>query len=194
MLENPLTIEPDGTIPCNLVEVVSSASINPVGQDCNSYCVSMGRQATDASMVADVTAAMQNGELCDQTGQPACSTMCMCRLPQASATNVSLPGSGQSDVSVCQNSNDGTENLLPPGFCYVIRKEVPVPIRTSSLSARPRNAESSGSPETIQSVAAIRSRCQARSSSCHAGRMLISSLGRSDSHLERFWGSKGSGP
>ena len=106
--EQPLTVNPDGSIPCSLVEVTAKSSI-PGGQDCSSYCVNMGRQNTNAATVADVTAAMQNGKLCDSTGQPACSDMCMCGLPQETG----------SDLAVCQNANDGWENLVPAGFCYV---------------------------------------------------------------------------
>jgi hypothetical protein len=100
-------INPNGSIPCSLVEVVSSDKLN--GQDCGSYCVSMGRLQSDSSTVGDVTAAMLNAKICDGVGQLACSAMCVCQLPQETGQN----------LATCQNANAGSENTLPPGFCYV---------------------------------------------------------------------------
>jgi hypothetical protein len=110
-LPTPLSINADGSTPCNVVEVVSNDRLN--GPDCSAYCQSIGRNvgtaAVPASIVADVTAAMQNAKICDAIGQPACSSLCVCQLPQETGAN----------LTACQNATDGTENLIPPGFCYV---------------------------------------------------------------------------
>ena len=109
----PLKINSDSSIPCKVVEVVSNDNLemtrNITLEDCVSYCTRMGRQPTDSSIVGDVTAAMQNAKICDSTGQPACSTMCVCQLPQETGQN----------LATCQNANDGSENTISPGFCYV---------------------------------------------------------------------------
>jgi hypothetical protein len=106
-LPRPLTVNPNGSVSCNLTEVVSSYSLN--GRDCASYCAANLRSAASAAMAADATLALQQAKVCDSAGQPACSSMCACQLPQESGAS----------LTTCQNANDGSQDLLNPGFCYV---------------------------------------------------------------------------
>ena len=108
----PLSVNSDGSVPCSLVEVISQSSISPNGSDCNAYCESQGRNAQgapSAAMTADVTVAMRAANLCDNAGNPACTSMCVCQLQQESGSN----------LATCQNATDGSQSTLPPGFCYV---------------------------------------------------------------------------
>ena len=126
-LPRPLTPDANGQVPCYVVEAVSS---DKTGGDCDSYCKQMGRNqdVTDSNpsggpsskLQAAVLESMKQSELCDSgTGTPACSSMCLCLLSQESnATNTTGNAAG-SDLAVCQNVQDGTENSLPPGYCYV---------------------------------------------------------------------------
>ena len=117
-LPRPLTANPDGTLPCNVVEVISADRV-PTGSTCVAYCQSKKRDVASASTNADgspnpqMTAAvldsMKQSKICDSPGQPACNTMCMCTLPQESGAN----------LSVCQNATDGSQDAVDPGYCYV---------------------------------------------------------------------------
>ncbi len=116
-LPRPLTANPDGTLPCNVVEVVSQ---DRSGADCLTYCKNNKRDVASAStnpdgspnpqMAAAVLDALRQNKICDTAGQTACSTMCMCTLPQETGAN----------LSVCQDATDGTQDsTLDPGYCYV---------------------------------------------------------------------------
>jgi hypothetical protein len=108
-LPRPLTVNADGTLPCSVVEVVASANLQ--GKDCASYCTSNQRGTPNAQMVLAVQDSMSQSKICDSPGQPACSAMCLCELPQET------PGT---NLTTCQNAIDGTENTsIPPGYCYV---------------------------------------------------------------------------
>jgi hypothetical protein len=115
-LPRPLTVNADGTLPCSVVEVVSSDKLN--GSDCNSYCMGMGRDVNgpvSSAMTGAVIDSMRRSKICDSPGQTACSTMCMCELAQETGN----PQDPNSYLYICQNNNDGTENAIPPGYCYV---------------------------------------------------------------------------
>ena len=117
-LPRPLTVNADGSLPCAVVEVVPSAHV-PTGSNCLQYCQSQLRDvpsnatnpdgSPNAQTTAAVLASMQQSKICDSPGQPACSTMCMCTLPQETGGS----------LTVCQNATDGSQDALPPGFCYV---------------------------------------------------------------------------
>ena len=109
----PLSVNSDGSVPCSLVEVISQSSISPNGSDCNAYCESQGgnaQGAPSAAMTADVTVAMRAANLCDNAGNPACTSMCVCQLQQESGSN----------LATCQNATDGSHsNATPRILCYV---------------------------------------------------------------------------
>ncbi len=107
-LSSPIAVNSNGSISCSVVEVVPGSNLQ--NMDCASYCMAEQRLVPSAAMVADVTADMRNNKICDNPGQPACSTLCVCQLPQENGNN----------LTVCQNADDATANVsLPPGFCYV---------------------------------------------------------------------------
>jgi hypothetical protein len=120
-LPRPLTSTTDAqgnvVLPCNVVEVVSATTLNKV--DCLTYCKNNLRDVASAStnpdgspnpqMTAAVLDSMKQSKLCDGAGQPACSSMCMCTLPQEQGA----------DLTTCQNATDGSEDKLAPGYCYV---------------------------------------------------------------------------
>ena len=122
-LPRPLTVNPDGTLPCAIVEVVPASSLKDSSGnvlDCTTYCTNMGRDVPSPSnpdgppnpqMTQAVTASMQQSRICDAgTGSPACSSMCLCALAQETGGN----------LGICQNATDGTENTaIPAGYCYV---------------------------------------------------------------------------
>ncbi len=121
-LPRPLTVNADGTLPCVVVEVVPQDKVT-TGMSCHDFCTQAGRDVigqpgsstnpNDGSpgplIQAAVIDQMKRSNICDYTGQPACSSMCMCELAQESGAN----------LTICQNNNDGSENLIPPGYCYV---------------------------------------------------------------------------
>ena len=106
-LPRPIPVNPDGSVSCNLVEVVSADRLG--GQDCASYCTANQRKVASTAMTADVRVGMQQSQVCDISGQPECSTMCACQLPQETGAN----------LTTCQNATDGSQDILNPGFCYV---------------------------------------------------------------------------
>ncbi len=115
-LPRPLAANPDGTLPCTVLEVVSQDRL--AGTDCFSYCQRNLRDVASAinpsgmpsaSMTADVSESMRESKICDSPGQPTCSSMCACVLPQESGAN----------LTTCQNAIDGSQDVLNPGFCYV---------------------------------------------------------------------------
>ncbi len=125
-LPRPLTVASNGTVPCNVVEVVSGAI---AGADCNGYCQANGRNVDpQTGLTANVTAQMsaavfdqlRKAGLCDTATSTACSSLCACLLPQESSSKDKL-GSGdpKGDLGVCQNGDDGQANALDPGYCYV---------------------------------------------------------------------------
>ena len=117
-LAKPINVDSQtGAVSCNLVEVVNASSLN--GIDCNSYCAANGRSAVSTAISADVRLALQQAGSCDQPGAQPCSTMCQCLLNQESAAMNSTGSAAGSDLAVCQNADDTTANLLPPGYCYV---------------------------------------------------------------------------
>ena len=108
---NVLSVNSDGSVSCRIAEVVSKSSV-PGGADCTSYCNAMGRNVSgtpSAAMTADVLTSLRSSKICDSTGQPACTDLCVCQLAQESGSN----------LTTCQNASDGSQNLLPVGFCYV---------------------------------------------------------------------------
>ena len=118
-LPRPLGVQGDGSVPCNVVEVVGGSNLG--GVDCGTYCANAGRnQSTpdnpsgqvSSQMQASVLDSMRKANLCDTAGNP-CSSFCLCLLPQESGAN------GSTDLSVCQNGDEGQANALPPGYCYV---------------------------------------------------------------------------
>ena len=113
-LPRQLTINSDGTVPCNVVEVVTGHQ-----SDCSSWCTSQGRGLPSDLMSTAVTTSMQQSQICDTVGQPACSSLCQCLLYQESSTSNLTNNAAGSDLAVCQDVNDGTEDSLPPGYCYV---------------------------------------------------------------------------
>ena len=114
-LPRPLQPNADGSLPCNVVEVVSGANLtdpttgSPV--DCTTYCTANQRGTPSPQMTAAVVTSLQQSRVCDVSGGPACNTFCQCLLPQEPAGN---------DLTVCQNATDGSENTtIPPGYCYI---------------------------------------------------------------------------
>ncbi len=99
-------------LPCNVVEAVSKSSM-PSGTDCTSFCTNNHRNIDgppSPQMTQAVVGSMQESNICDSPHQPACSTMCLCLLPQETGDN----------LSVCENATDGTQDeSIPPGYCYV---------------------------------------------------------------------------
>jgi hypothetical protein len=91
-------------VSCNLVEVVAGHT-----SDCASYCVGQGRASPAASTLTDVTVAMQQSGICGGAGQPTCSGMCACLLPQASGAA----------LAICQSGNYSEVTNIPPSYCYV---------------------------------------------------------------------------
>jgi hypothetical protein len=128
-LPRPLTATTDAqgnvTLPCNVVEVVSKDRL--AGLDCLAYCVKHLRDIASPStnpdgspnpqMAAAVLDSMRQSRICDVAGSTPCSNMCMCTLPQESSNNSKL--GTQTDLSVCQNAVDGSQDTLNPGYCYV---------------------------------------------------------------------------
>jgi hypothetical protein len=102
-----LSVNADGSTPCNVVEVVDNTLT--AGQDCSTYCTSMGRQKANAANTADVTVLLKTIRICSATGQPDCSSLCVCQLPEETGGN----------LATCQNAIDGSEAAILPGFCYV---------------------------------------------------------------------------
>ena len=116
-LPRPLTVNADGSLPCSVVEVVAKGNI-PGGGECDAYCTSQGRNVASPAnpagppndaMKAAVIDSMKRSHLCDYSGQPSCGDMCLCALPQETGA----------DLTTCQTANDGTENTIPAGYCYV---------------------------------------------------------------------------
>jgi hypothetical protein len=69
-------------------------------------CAANGNAAVPSEISDKVHAVMQQGEVCDVDGAPACSAICVCQVPE-------LTGN---DLAACQN------DLTPPeahGFCYI---------------------------------------------------------------------------
>jgi hypothetical protein len=99
-------------LPCKIVEAVSKSSI-PSDMDCESFCTKNKRNIDgppSPQMTQAVVSSMQDSKICDSPNQPACSTMCLCLLPQESGDN----------LSICQNATDGSQDQsVPPGYCYV---------------------------------------------------------------------------
>jgi len=60
-----------------------------------------------------VLESMKNTKLCDNTASNPCSNMCLCKLDQEG-----FDGNAAHLIS-CQNDDEGTVDLLPPGYCYV---------------------------------------------------------------------------
>ncbi len=117
-LPRPLTANADGSLPCNVVEVISSDHLN--GSTCVAYCQLQKRDvptppttnadgSPNPQMTAAVLDSMRQSKICDSTGQPDCSSMCMCTLPQETGAS----------LSTCQDATDGSQDLLDPGYCYV---------------------------------------------------------------------------
>jgi hypothetical protein len=114
-LPRPLTVRADGTVPCNVIEVVTNHQ-----SDCNTYCKAQGRDVptTDnlsglpsAQMTAAVTDSMQKSGICGVGSRPACATMCLCLLSQEAIG---------ANLTTCQDTADGPETTaLPAGYCYV---------------------------------------------------------------------------
>jgi hypothetical protein len=111
-LPRPLTVRDNGTVPCNVVEVVPSQT------DCNSYCKSKGRDVAmddnpsglpSSQMTAAVTDSMQKAGLCGGGNRPACASMCLCLLNQESGA----------DLNTCQTGDENAALGLPPGYCYI---------------------------------------------------------------------------
>ena len=133
-LPRPLTVNADGTLPCAVVEVISTGSIPPnqsYSGNCTAYCQAMGRDmasppttnadgSPNPAMAAAVLDSMRQSQICDANGTLACSDMCLCTLAQEGSTDSSgnNPG-GATDLAVCQDNNDGSQDSLPPGYCYV---------------------------------------------------------------------------
>ena len=89
-------------------------------------------------MQTAVLGSMSQSGLCDHAGQPACSSMCLCLLNQesGSADTNNNPG-GAMDLAVCQDNNDGSQDNLPPGYCYVDPGATP-PAGNRAVDAEPR--------------------------------------------------------
>ena len=107
-------------VKCNVVEVVSGSV---AGGDCTSYCQGHKRdvdlssgQPVDVSsqMQSAVMDSLRQSNLCDANGKPACSSMCLCYLPQETNS-----GSTAGALDTCQSGDDAAASKLPPGFCYV---------------------------------------------------------------------------
>ena len=85
-LPRPLTVQPDGTVPCNVVEVVSGQTATSQASDCATFCQKNQRGTADSQMQTAVLGFMSQSGLCDHAGQPACSSMCLCLLNQESGS------------------------------------------------------------------------------------------------------------
>lgn len=120
-LPRPLSVNTDsGQVPCNVVEVVGSATAGGTGDACSAYCAGQGRNVGTADnpsgqvspqMQAAVLDSMRKSGLCDKAGAPACADMCMCLLPQEPTGDA---------LNTCQSADEGTVNRdLPPGYCYI---------------------------------------------------------------------------
>ena len=117
-LAHPIAVDlSTGTVSCNLVEVVNADALN--GSTCSDFCTTHQRATVGPVMTADVTIAMQLNGICDQPGTPRCGSMCRCLLKQERPDTNSTGSAAGSDLAVCQNALDGTEDQLPPGYCYV---------------------------------------------------------------------------
>ena len=134
-LPRPLTVQADGSVPCNVVEVVSGdvpKAANPP-LSCDQYCFKQGRDQgppgtstvtpPSAQMAAAVTDSMQKAGICGGS-RPACSSMCLCLLSQEALG---------ANLDTCQNATDGSDTLLPPGYCYV---DPPVAGNTPEIVAK----------------------------------------------------------
>ena len=128
-LPRPLSVEPSGEVPCNVVEAVAPHVWE--GQDCNAYCQGQGRNrdvtsdnptgGPSTNVRAAVVESMKQLKLCDDpnTGLK-CADMCLCLLPQELRSNNKLNDPQyQNDLAVCQNAEDHSANRLDPGYCYV---------------------------------------------------------------------------
>ncbi len=127
-MPRPLTPDQNGNVPCFVVEALSGDKTS--GQSCEDYCKSMGRdrEVTDTNpsggpsqkLQDAVIDSMRQSGLCDAgKGTPTCNSMCLCLLSQESNVTNTTGNAAGSDLAVCQNVQDGTENSLPPGYCYV---------------------------------------------------------------------------
>jgi hypothetical protein len=124
-LPRPLTPNGDGSVNCNVVEVVGGSSLG--SNDCPTYCArNLRNQSTadnpsgqvSAQMQASVLDSMRKANLCDTAGNP-CSSFCLCLLPQESGQANKTNSALGSDLAVCQSGDDGQANALDPGYCYV---------------------------------------------------------------------------
>jgi hypothetical protein len=107
-LPRPLTVKPDGSVPCVMAEALPPQSLN--GTSCADFCTAKKRTRAGSTIVADVTAAMQNSKICDSTSGVPCSQMCVCQLPEEAGDA----------LTTCQNDVDGASTTAQnPGFCYV---------------------------------------------------------------------------
>ena len=119
-LPRPLqvTINADGSVslPCSVVEVVPGSNLKK--QDCASYCTAEQRGVPSPQMTAAVLDSMRTSKICDVPGNPPCSTMCLCQLNQESATPPNATSDG-TNLYTCQNVDNGDQDKLPAGYCYV---------------------------------------------------------------------------
>jgi hypothetical protein len=114
-LPRPLTVKADGTVPCAVVEVVSMKADEIAG--CNDFCTSKQRDivASTDPMRQAVLESMKSTKLCDNSASNPCSLMCLCELKQ----ETNNPNTGDTSLTTCQNADEGTVDLLSPGYCYV---------------------------------------------------------------------------
>jgi hypothetical protein len=108
-LPRPLTVNPDGTLPCRIVEALAPGSLN--GKECATFCTDKGRDSNvTPELVTAVQTEMSKSKICGTAGGTPCAQMCLCLLNQEAGN----------DLAVCQNDPDGpTTTALPPGYCYV---------------------------------------------------------------------------
>jgi hypothetical protein len=98
-LPRPLSPEPDGSVPCKVVEVLEQ------GSDCDCGALP-ARLDVSADTARNVREKLQQHAQCGGNTGFSCSSLCLCELPQ-------LEGDA---LSQCQTS---PEPPTEPGFCYI---------------------------------------------------------------------------
>jgi len=102
-LPRALPVEPDGAVPCAVVEAMPRR-----GETC-SCDEGRGREtlgADDAKLPAAVASELGKSDLCGGPGRPACDDFCLCKVAQLEGTELAACLAGSEDPNVY-------------GYCYV---------------------------------------------------------------------------
>jgi hypothetical protein len=104
-LPRKLNVEPDGTVPCAVVE----ANVPKPGEgcNCNDPVNKRGRTEADDELKAAVYGQLKEAQYCGSGALPPCADYCLCKIEQFT----------EPDLNKCQTSPSTPQDIF--GYCYV---------------------------------------------------------------------------